>query len=152
MHHRRSFQYKFNEGPPKKVVTPENTDAVRELIKKGPHVTYPKIQTSLGHSYDRHQWEIAWSFDRRKRIVRGTFRIISQAFKRRFVLTDVRKYSRNTFKMLLNRWRLMDLSIRVRNKTAIDYMGLPKWAKSSISCSQKKPVSLSWCDSSIGIM
>ena len=37
-------------APPKIVVVPENTDAVRELIMQDRHVPYGKIEASLGIS------------------------------------------------------------------------------------------------------
>jgi histone-lysine N-methyltransferase SETMAR len=47
---RSSLQDEFREGRPKSAVTPENIDAVRELIIQDRHVTYREIQASLNIS------------------------------------------------------------------------------------------------------
>lgn len=44
---RGSLSDEFREGRPKSVVTPENIDAVREMIEYDRHVTYREIEASL---------------------------------------------------------------------------------------------------------
>ena len=50
---RTSLQDEIREGRPKSVVTPENIQAVRELILQDRHVTYREIEASLGISSTR---------------------------------------------------------------------------------------------------
>lgn len=47
---RDSLSDALREGRPKSAVSPENIDAVRELIKEDRHVTYEQIQASLSIS------------------------------------------------------------------------------------------------------
>ena len=44
------FIDEFHEGRPKSVVVPETIDDVRQLILQDRHVTYRKIETTLGIS------------------------------------------------------------------------------------------------------
>ena len=45
-----SLQDEFRKGHPKSIVVPETIDAVHQLILQGCHVTYRKIETTLGIS------------------------------------------------------------------------------------------------------
>ena len=47
---RSSLIDEFSEAPLKMAVVPENNDTVRELIMKDGHMTYRKIELSLGIS------------------------------------------------------------------------------------------------------
>ena len=47
---RTSLQDEFREGRPKSVVVPEPIDAGRQLILQDRHVTYHKVETTLGIS------------------------------------------------------------------------------------------------------
>ena len=47
---RRSLKDEFRKGRPKTAIVPENIDAVRELTIQDRHVTYRKINASLGNS------------------------------------------------------------------------------------------------------
>ena len=47
---RSSLQDEFRESRPKSVPVPETIDAVRQLILQDRHVTYRKIETTLGIS------------------------------------------------------------------------------------------------------
>jgi len=82
------------------------------------------------HFFHQHTFEIAWTPGHKK----GLFSLDSAQFDNRNIEKIQSRYLK---RRLRHRWRIMDLCLWARNKTAIDRVGLWRRAKSNKCCSKQ---------------
>ena len=100
MYVRSSLQDEFREGRPKSVFIPETFAALRQVILQDRHVTYRKIETTLGINGTIQYIQYCMNISLSKKFFLHNLPIAQK--KKRLASIGREKYSKNTIAVLRN--------------------------------------------------